>query len=471
MRSLFLRIFVWFWLAMALVLIALVLATRIAAPAEGPIFPRGPLTVYGLTAAEKYQQRGSVAASDYLAMVETATRMRSYLFDEHGKEVAGKEAPPKTVEVARMLAAEEASPHQIRRSDIVGVVVDSPNGNRMIIVAEITRPPGIPLPLWPRVWWAQLLAVLLTTGFLCYGLARYLSAPVVKLRAATRQLAAGNLSARIGAAKHRRRDELADLGRDFDLMAERLQSLMESQRRLLHDISHELRSPLARSRIALELARHCKGPQAASALDRIESESDRLNDLIDQLLTLARLESSASLANDLVDLKPLLDEVVFDARFEAEPSGLTVKLTGSADCIVVGDAALLRSAIENVIRNAVAYTPEDTEVEISLSLATSDDEPRAVVRVLDHGPGVPESALGDIFRPFYRVADSRDRESGGTGLGLSISQRAVEAHGGKIRACNASPVGLLVEIILPCISVTATNLALGPDKERVQSLL
>lgn len=452
MRSLFLRVFVWFWLTIALVVTVHFLSTRMAASAEGRMpFLQGQLTVHGLTAAEKYEQGGRSAAFDYLALLERATPTRAYLFDEDGNEVAGREAPSEVTELARMVAARgKVGQGEVRRPGVAARRIDPPGGKSMIIVGEMTRPPGMPLPFWPRFWWAQLLAVLLTAGLLCYGLAKYLSSPVVKLRAATKQLAAGDLSARVGAAKRRRRDELADLGRDFDVMAERLQSLMASQRRLLHDISHELRSPLARLKIALELARPDESAEAGWALKRIESESDRLDDLIDQLLTLARLESDSSVATASLDLQRLVDEVVLDANFEAQSTHCTVKVAKSHDCVIVGNEPLLRSAIENVIRNAVAYTPEGTEVEVSLSYEKED--PRAVITVLDWGPGIPESAMTDIFRPFYRVADSRDRESGGSGLGLSISQRAVQAHGGKITAFNAAPAGLLVEIVIPCIS-------------------
>lgn len=254
----------------------------------------------------------------------------------------------------------------------------------------------------------------------------------------------------MGAANGRRRDELADLGRDFDIMAGRIQSLMASQQRLLHDISHELRSPLTRLKIALELARHNDPAEARWALDRIEREADRLNDLISQLLAIARLESASPItATDSVDLKRLVDEIVLDADFEARNYNRAVRTITNQDCLIVGDEHLLRSAIENVVRNAVSYTAEGTEVEVSLRCHDDCEGAQAIVSVRDKGAGIPQAALADIFRPFYRVADARDRASGGTGLGLSISQRAVEVHGGTVTASNAPGGGLLVEIVLP----------------------
>jgi signal transduction histidine kinase len=451
MRSLFLKIFIWFWLAMALVVLAHALSTMLVFDETPKRRLEGELAMSGLTATEKYEQEGKAGADNYLDLLERTTRNRAYLFDENANQIAGREAPPMIAEMAQALVAGGESRFiQTARIDFMAKKVSGPGGKRFIIAGGTPRPTGIRLPFWPRVWWAQVIAVLLTAGVFCYLLARYLSSPVVKLRAATQQLAAGDLSARVGAAHNRRRDELADLGRDFDVMAERIESLMASQQRLLHDISHELRSPLARLKIALELARQSDGPEAAWALGRIEREADRLNDLIGQLLTLARLDSSSQKTdNDSVDLKRLVDEIVLDADFEARNYNRSVEVIANQDCLIAGNEQLLRSAIENVIRNAVSYTAEGTAVEVSLRCQDTYDGARAVISVLDKGRGVPQAVLADIFRPFYRVGDARDRQSGGIGLGLSISHRAVQAHGGTVTASNAPAGGLLVEIHLP----------------------
>ena len=322
------------------------------------------------------------------------------------------------------------------------------------MVSESERPTGLRLPFMsPGTWWAQFLAVFLTAGLLCYLLAWYFSSPIVRLRAATRRLAAGDLTARVGAARGKRRDELADLGRDFDVMAERLQSLVDSQQRLLHDISHELRSPLTRQKIAIELARESEGEEARWALERIEREADRLGDLISQLLTLARLESDSPVKDgDEVNLRELVNEVDLDADFEARSRDRAVRVVADQECTIVGNYQLLHSAIENVVRNAVSYTAAGTTVEVSLRCeegASGGEPSRAVISVLDHGAGVPPAALADIFRPFYRVEDARDRQSGGIGLGLSITRRAVQIHGGTVSAANAPSSGLLVQLTLP----------------------
>jgi two-component system sensor histidine kinase CpxA len=302
------------------------------------------------------------------------------------------------------------------------------------------------------------LAAFLAAGIVAYGLALYLTAPTVKLRQATRQLASGDLSTRVGAKMGRRRDELADLGRDFDGMAERIEALMLTERRLLGDISHELRSPLARLQVALDLAFQTADAETRGFLERIERESGRLNTLIGQLLILTRLETAGTDApRKRVDLTQLVNEIASDADFEATGAGRAVRVVSAQACWTTGNAELLRSAIENVVRNGVRYTREGTTVEITLQCepqkpaANSEKavQAQSVISVRDHGPGVPPEALQHLFRPFYRVADARDRQSGGVGLGLSITARAVRFHHGEVAARNIPEGGLLVEIRLP----------------------
>jgi signal transduction histidine kinase len=289
--------------------------------------------------------------------------------------------------------------------------------------------------LLPQHWWMMAAGV-----FLCYLLTYYLTYPVRKLQRAVERFGRGDLSARV---KTRRRDELGDLGRTFDRMADRTGTLVDAERRLLLDISHELRSPLARLRVAVELAR--SGQNREQYLDRIDKEAERLNSLVGGLLQVTRAEGDpASLRREPVRLDRLLEELVADSSLEAQARGTVMRLVTAQPATVRGDAELLRRAIENVIRNAIRHAPEATAVEASLEAAHD----QAVIRIRDYGPGVPEEALPRIFDAFYRVETDRDRASGGAGLGLSIARRAVELHKGAIRARNAQP-GLLVEIDLP----------------------
>jgi len=228
---------------------------------------------------------------------------------------------------------------------------------------------------------------------------------------------------------------------------------MTAQRHLLRDISHELRSPLARLIVALELARQRSGKEAKGALERIEEEAERLNDLIGQLLTLTQLESGGErIERGPVPLKELIESIAADADFEAQTRGRNVRALVEDDFAVQGSEELLRRGIENVVRNAVRYTAEGTQVEIAVSRRRGDSGDSVVIRVRDHGPGVPEEVLARIFLPFYRVADARDRQSGGTGIGLAITERAVRLHNGTVAAANAPDGGLIVEITLPLSS-------------------
>jgi two-component system, OmpR family, sensor histidine kinase CpxA len=293
---------------------------------------------------------------------------------------------------------------------------------------------------------------ILSSGLVCYLLARYLTSPVVRLRAATQKLAAGDLTARAGVPRPGRHDELAELVRDFDTMADRLEKSVKAQARLLNDISHELRSPLARLNVALGLSRQRSGPEAQSSLERIELEANRLNELIGRLLTIARLESGDQAMQKVpIRLQELIHEIAQDAEFEAQSRKCHVNVTQMDDCVVMGEPSLLRSAIENVVRNAIQYTGEGTDVQIRLECSQGTTGTEAVIKISDSGPGVPDEALDKLFRPFYRIDDARGRQTGGVGLGLAITERAVRLHGGTIQASNRSEGGLMIEIRLPAL--------------------
>lgn len=283
-----------------------------------------------------------------------------------------------------------------------------------------------------------------------YCFFRYYTVPLRRLRQVTQQLARGDLTARVGEGLGQRRNEVADLGRDVDRMAERIEGLVGAQQRLIRDVSHELRSPLARLNVALELARQSAGPALSAPFDRINRESDRLNELIGQLLMLTRLENeSGTLQKTKIDIAALIAEIAQDVDFEARSKERRVMATITEPLLLNGNRELLRQALENLVRNAASYTAQHTTVEISLRKRESGGGSWAHIEVRDQGPGVPESELYDIFRPFYRVNDARERQSGGSGVGLAISDRAVRLHGGSLRAFNAPGVGLIMEMELP----------------------
>jgi len=299
--------------------------------------------------------------------------------------------------------------------------------------------PGGPLPIFPII--AGLITSLLCAALLAW----YFAKPIRHLRSAFAAAAEGNLDTRVGDAMGGRRDELADLGTDFDRMTERLQALMAGQKRLLHDVSHELRSPLARLQAAMGLARQ-QPARLDDSLDRIEREGERINELIGELLTLSRLEAGVSGPLEVVDLGELLGEIVEDARFEGAARQVGIDFALAPKLAVQANPELLHRAIENIVRNALRFSPPGTNLQIEAGLDTAG---KIQLKFADHGEGVPESELEAIFTPFYR---GRNLATGdGYGLGLAIARQVVTAINGKI-AARMKPdgsSGLLIDIVLP----------------------
>jgi two-component system sensor histidine kinase CpxA len=457
MRSLFFKIFLWFWLAMALMGIAL-LAVTWTTRAE-PVVPAqraflgDAMKQNARIAVWRWQKRGKADVNAYLARMENKARCRAFLLDAGGNFITG---PTRISSDAGIKAlAHQATKRDEVEFQISGVDLRAAHrargsdGKTYVLLASMPRSILSALRVEPRTRLLRIGSMMLVTGLICFILARYLADPVVKLRHATQRFAAGDLSVRVRPQLGHRRDELADLAGDFDAMATQISSLLTAQRRLLGDVSHELRTPLTRLNLALELARRHAGQDATPALNRIEHEAQQLNALIEQLLALSRLESGDKKPSHVsIDLSQMLSDIVGDSHLEADATCRQITVQAE-DCFVEGIPAILRSAIENVIRNALHHTPENSSIEIRLTC----EEKMALLTVRDHGPGVPEMALSEIFRPFYRVDDARDRPkgsaSGGAGLGLAIVERAVTSHSGQVHASNAADGGLVVEIHIP----------------------
>lgn len=458
-RSLFFKIFISFWLTMALIIGALNLMFHLSNMESLPeratkgAFGEA-LTLYAEETARVYEREGAKGLSDLARRSARESTSEIFLFDENGNPLGSR--PPENVMKIVSDVAKNGPPPQrppvplfvpgVARS-VWARPVTSPDGTRYIFAARFSRPSG-PAPfLSPQ----RIAVAILIVGVVCYLLGLYLTSPLKKLQSTVKAFAEGNLEARVSPELGNRGDELADLGREFDSMAERIAALISAQKRLLADISHELRSPLARLSVALELVRKNVDGRSIPALDRIEQESDRMNQLVGQLLTLTRLESGAErVPPETVSLEELLQQIIDDADFEAKSVHKRVKAVHMDQCRVKGSSDLLRSAVENVIRNAIRYTAEGTTVEVSLEWRLNT----AVLTVRDHGPGVPDADLQHIFEPFYRVSEARERSSGGVGLGLSIADRTVKLHRGSIRAQNTGD-GLQVTIELPLAAVSA----------------
>lgn len=392
-------------------------------------------------------------------VLESGSPAPVYVIDEQNREFLGRKFVLATLERARrMLDMVPAAP-AVRK-------VQTPDGHVYVLYSsfpdlwpeggphfgdKLPHPGQHPLPIIPLV------ATLLVSLFFAALLAWYFAKPICSLRSAFEAMVSGDLAVRLGSAMGQRRDELSDLGRNFDRMAIHLNALIDGQRRLLHDVSHELRSPLARLQAAIGLSRQ-QPEKLESCLQRIERESVRMDRLVGELLTLSRLEAGVLGAMDEeINIVELATDVVEDARFEAETKGCTMEFSGSGDVPVKGNAELLHRALDNVVRNALRHTPEGGTVAVGVYLDAKGSDLR--LAVLDQGPGVPENELGAIFEPFYR--GNGEKSIDGHGLGLAIARRIAEAHGGTIGASNRAGGGLCVEIVVP--ARPSEGIPLGPS--------
>lgn len=448
MKSLFARIFLWFWIGMTLmaaigVVVALTTNPRAALLARH----KNLIANSGRMLISAYETDGPVGLLEQSRRIERRTHIPIFLFRFNEGPLSGRLLPPRLGRLADMAAVTGEPQHRGGRRAIWYAL---PSGADYVVVAALPRPSPMEIILDPRRIVFRLLVTFVVAGIVCYLLARSLTGPILALQKAARRFADGDLATRVGPVLGRRRDEIARLGHDFDRMAGRIENMVNAQRRLLRDISHELRSPLARLNVALELARRNSSPESGSALDRMGREAERLNELIGQLMALTVLESGAGRVEmELLDLAGLVRGIVEDADFEAHGRNCAVVATQIQEITVRGSEELLRRAIENVVRNAVRYTDEGTSVEVGISRRREAGLEYARISVRDHGPGVPEKDIGRLFEPFYRVADSRDRRTGGTGLGLAITKKAVRLHSGRVRAKGAEGGGLIVEIDIP----------------------
>lgn len=454
--SLFLKIFLWFWVSIALVVGVLSFINWTTQPEnlrrQWQSFTGEVVGINARTAAQIYEREGRSGLEEYLNRLQTPERVSAIgFYDENGDLIAGKNADVKRGDLFERAAAGDGDTTEldVTKREVFAVRRVQTSSGGVFFFAVNTKRPTFSNSTDAQTLALQIAGIVLTAGLGCYGLARYLSSPISKLRLATRELAGGDLQTRVAEKVGNRRDELASLARDFDEMAERIETLLNSQKRLTQDVSHELRSPLARLNVALEIAKQKTNPESAPLLDRIEKESNRLNEMISRLLVLSKLEAGVpDFEKRELNLTKLVEQTVADADFEAKGKGKAVRITEKIVCNIFGNETLLRSAVENVLRNAVRYTKDGSTVEVSVKKASEKIE----IRIKDCGAGVADNELEKLFRPFYRVGEDRDRRTGGIGLGLAIAERAVHAHGGTIKAENASD-GFVVEINLPLKAV------------------
>jgi two-component system OmpR family sensor kinase len=532
MHSLFVRIFVLFWIAMALIVggsIAITF-TMAAREYESPELQRRPNAA--IQASEVLAKGGLPALKDWLNANKNLMGDHDlYILGPDGKDIVGRRLSESAVRRLGLFkhftmgGAEPRPPAppppgNFRAPHFAPQIV-GPDGSMYTVLSVARRPSIFGALSLPGISLAILCIALLVSAFASWWLAQHLSAPIRRIQEGARALATEKLDVRtfgaragpmrVSAGLEDRKDELAVLARDFDAMADQLRANRAAITQLLRDISHELRSPLARMRVAVGLARQPRG-DLARQLDRLEREIERLDSLISQVLKLARLHGTdAAFEREEFDLDEVIEEVVRDANFEGAVKGCHVLLSGVARATLRGNRELLRSAIENVLRNAVRYSPDDAPVEVSVaswdaanapagmsapglplagwpapaspaagmsvpgsptmgapaagmsapgspaagSPAAGWPGPGLVLVIRDHGPGVPPADLERIFEPFYRVAESRDRDTGGEGIGLAITAQVMKAHGGFARANNHSGGGLAVSLSLPRAALAA----------------
>jgi len=465
MRSTFTKIFLSFWLTEFLIILctAFILVGQFESSeiVYNSVFSM--MQTNGRLAVEAYENGGctalqAVPRTFYFDHHKTAQDQSAILFDASGHalcESGDMSVYAKAVDSIRkngFLLGERHGPGYLE-----GVTVHDAKELKYLYLVRGTYPTEVYIPyreMLPRLLIGLIISVLVT-----FGITMVITRPIGSLREAARQLAAGNLRARAkwpkkGKTSRKSGDELWGLVYDFNEMADRMESLVDAQMLLLRDVSHELRSPLARLSVALELAREEAQPGMEPQLERIERETGRLNELIGQLLSLSHLESTTRLPDKLrISLAGVVKGLLPDMDYEARRRNCGVSFASvrpeSSENAVVGSPELLGRAVENVIRNAIAYTAEGTSVEIQLYEENRVGTRFAVLEVKDHGPGVPEAALHSIFRPFYRLDLSRQRSTGGYGVGLAITERAIRLHGGAVTARNSPEGGLIVAMRLP----------------------
>lgn len=456
MKSLFVRILIWLVLTVLIAVIGFVVTERaVYMQSANERRPGGPGGGGGAAgrfnrllleqARTAYETNGKDGLKDFLDDIGRYLPGQRHFLDRSGNDMLSGENFTPSLEAIRNTPQTPQPPplfwFQSRPARRYMSKVTSADGNYTLLVSG--EAPATSINVNPFPYFA---GILLVVALFSWLLAVRLVRPLLKLRETVVAFGNGELSARVNSTG---RDEMGDLARSFDQMADRIQTLLTAERRLLQDVSHELRSPLARLGFAVELARTSSNRDAA--YDRIKREAQRLNALVGELLQVTRAEGDPGSRNlSPIDVSELVRTIAEDCSIEAEVRHCRIIQRNDEKIVVTGDPELLHRAVENIVRNAIRHSPEGSSIEV----ISRRERDQVLVGIRDFGTGVPEESLTDIFRPFFRVDDDRNRTSGGVGLGLSIAQRAVSIHHGEIKARNMKP-GLMVEISLPIANSAA----------------
>jgi two-component system, OmpR family, sensor histidine kinase CpxA len=458
MYRLFLKIFFWYWLTAWGMIAVVLLGSRLTSMRQVYSAPSMYATVAPIMAAEAVKAYESGGPEAFARFSQSNKRNRDrqlFLLDGFYKDVLSR---PLSDDGLRAAHAGKDGQLVVLRGHIAVYKFVSSSGNPYILmlsmksnlrqIGEILWGEGLPFSI----------SLILLVTLLCFGLAYHIASPIHSIQSTARKVAQGDLKARVRPSVSRRFDELAALAKDFNSMVNRLDLLIQTQKNLLNSVSHELRSPLARINISLALLRNRFSADSDDLFQRLDRDVVRIDLLMGQLLTLSRLESGFSSGEkEDVDFAQLVEEAAADGNFEAQALGKSVSFQTSGSIILrKADPHALRSACENIIRNAVRFTRPGSDVQIALQVDRSGPEPLALLYVRDHGPGVPEDSLQAIFQPFYRI-NGEGRETGGNGLGLAIASEAIRLHRGTIRAENLPHTGLEIIIQLPAAADVASQ--------------
>jgi two-component system, OmpR family, sensor histidine kinase CpxA len=457
MHRLFLKIFFWYWLTAWAIIAILLLGIRLTGMRQvsAPNMYATVAPILAEEAVKAYESGGPEAFARFSQGDGHESERQLFLLDGSYKDVLSRQLSSDGLRVAH--AAKDGQ-IVVFRTRIAAYKFVSSSGHPYILmlflksnlrqIGELLWGEGLPFSL----------SMLLLVTLLCLWLAYHIASPIHSIQATARKVAQGDLKARVPSSVSRRFDELAPLARDFDSMVGRLDSLIQTQKKLLNSVSHELRSPLARINLSLGLLRNGVSADSDDLFQRLDRDIERIDLLMGQLLTLSRLEAGFSSGErEDVIFAQLVEEVAADANFEAQALGKSVSLQTRGSVILRNaDPHALRSACENIIRNAVRFTRPGSDVQIVLEVDKTAAEPLALLSVRDHGPGVPEDSLHAIFQPFYRITGDA-QATGGNGLGLAIASEAIRLHRGTIRAENLRPTGLQIIIQLPVVCDAAPH--------------
>jgi two-component system, OmpR family, sensor histidine kinase CpxA len=454
---LFLTIFLWFWVTAWAMLAIVFLVNNLKGMREvsAPSMYATIAPILAADAAKTYESGGPEAFARFSQSNVADHERQLFLLDGFYKDVLSGTL---TSDGLRMAHSVKNDQLLILRDNIAAYKFVSSTGHPYILMLYPRRSPReIAEALIGRNLSYTVSLILLVT-VLCFALAYHIAVPIHSIQSTARRVAQGDLKARVPARVSKRFDELSSLAKDFDSMVGRLDVLIQAQKNLLSSVSHELRSPLARINLSVAILKKRYSANSDDMFQRLDRDVARIDLLMGQLLTLSRLEAGLSSAErGDVDLVQLVEETAADSNFEAEASGKSVSLrTTGAFILKNADPHALRSACENVIRNAIRFTRPGTNVEVTLEIDRSTPELQWILSVRDHGPGVPQESLEKIFQPFYRISDDT-QGADGNGLGLAIASEAVRLHGGAITAANLRPAGLEIAIRLPIVFNAASR--------------